>query len=224
MLWTIFIMLDRLAERLKQLMTSSGISVLQLSREIGIPASTLKKIRSQEITNPTLSTLLPIARYFAVSLDYFIADENKHYLPERHYDVPVISFEQVINWPTLPQTSINQTITSDHDYGATAFAVMIERSHLSIFHEGGFIIVDTAALINHQDYLVVIKKGQNKATLKQFLTEDDHHYLRSLTIDDHVTAFTHEYQLVGVVMEYRKQLKSFDNINNCLQQDSREYA
>lgn len=61
--------------RLDELMERKGINRAQLSRETGIPYTTINSFYHKGYENVRLSTLKKLAEYFNCSLDYLIDDE-----------------------------------------------------------------------------------------------------------------------------------------------------
>lgn len=61
-----------IAERLEQMMQDRGINRRQLSLAANIPYTTLDGISKRSCDNVKLSTLLKLADYFEISLDYLV--------------------------------------------------------------------------------------------------------------------------------------------------------
>lgn len=61
--------------RLDELMEKKGINRAQLSRETGIPYTTINSFYHKGYGNVRLSTLQKLAEYFNCSLDYLVDDE-----------------------------------------------------------------------------------------------------------------------------------------------------
>ena len=56
-------------------MALERLSSSALARKTGVHATNIKRIRNNEQANPTVTTLLPLARYFSISLSQLIGDE-----------------------------------------------------------------------------------------------------------------------------------------------------
>ena len=96
-----------LQEVLSFLMVEGDIDDASLSRETGIPASTISRMRLNTEANPTASTLRPIAKYFSISISQLLGDEEipKDRLPGQQNPsqftsarMPLISWGNVSNW------------------------------------------------------------------------------------------------------------------------------
>lgn len=63
-------------ERLKELRTSKGLSQKQLSVEIGVSDRGIQRYEYGE-REPSMSTLIALAEYFQVSIDYLVGRTDK---------------------------------------------------------------------------------------------------------------------------------------------------
>ena len=61
-----------IAERIEQIMETKGINRRQLSLAANIPYTTLDGISKRSCDNVKLTTLIKLADYFEVSLDYLV--------------------------------------------------------------------------------------------------------------------------------------------------------
>jgi len=109
-------MFDKLCDNLNFLMIDMRISADELGRRTNIPASTIKKIRNRYNPNPTLTTLLPLAKFFSLTLGQLVGDEpmpkdrlKGQYQPsiETTRHVPLLSWEETAAWLIQPATTFN---------------------------------------------------------------------------------------------------------------------
>lgn len=209
-------MSDLLRQNLNLLMDETRLNAEELSRRIGIPASTIKKIRSNKDANPTLSTLTPIAQYFSLTISQLVGDEpfstnriKGEYKPTKEHmtQIPIISWTESIHWPNIQKipTSI---ITTEHKYSKTAYALFVEEDDWENLAKGTALLIDPLIKPDHRDYILVHKNGQLKPTLKQAIFEEGVIYLKSVTSGIGITSLTHQHKILGVVVEYKKYLKN----------------
>ena len=99
-----------------------------------------------------------------------------------------------------------------HDYSSQTFAVQVAADDWGIFTQGTILIIDPSVTPCHRDYVVVFKEGQSKASIKLFLCGDENKYLQSICIAEDVVSLTSSYKILGVVMEYWKQLKKTNKV------------
>lgn len=64
-----------LLERVQELLKQKGISIKQAERESGLSNATIRKWDTQ---NPSLDSIIKLANYLHVSIDYLANGENQH--------------------------------------------------------------------------------------------------------------------------------------------------
>lgn len=65
-------------ENLERLMKQHNVSLKQLAQEVGVPAANISRLKNDSSSNPTLSTLIPIAKFFDVSVSELIGELPKN--------------------------------------------------------------------------------------------------------------------------------------------------
>jgi transcriptional regulator with XRE-family HTH domain len=80
---------DNFAKNLLAIMKLHGVTTAKLSANINIPEITINKLRNGQNKNPTMGTVIPIAKYFRVSLDELFSDENK----SAQFKIPIITMD-----------------------------------------------------------------------------------------------------------------------------------
>lgn len=202
-------------------MTEAGVSADELGRRTNLPSSTIKKIRNRYNPNPTLSTLLPLAQYFSVTLGQLVGDEP---LPELRIKglyqviletlshIPLISWKEAITWPS----TINQqhlTISTEHHYSEKAYALLVEEDGWENLAQGTALLIDPILHADHRDFVIVLKDEQQLPTLKQVLYDEGQLYLKPVIRGYNIIQFTPEHKILGVVVEYKKHLKKAEKNN-----------
>ncbi len=208
-------MFDKLCDNLNLLMTETHISADELGRRTGLPASTIKKIRNHSNPNPTLTTLIPLAEFFAITLDQLIGNEplptiriKGHYQknPATMHSIPLLTWEETIEWPNTHNQS-HSTIVTEHDCGKNTYALIVEEDDWENLIKGTALIVDPALTPEHRDFIIVYKSGQKIPTVKQALFDEEKIYLKSLIQGYNIAPLTSEHIILGVVIEFRKNLR-----------------
>lgn len=192
-------------------MTKTGLNASELARRTDLPASTIKKIRNRDNPNPTLATLLPIARFFSISLSQLIGDEPINgFVSSGFQTVPLLSWSEAITWP---KNSIDKaTIKIEARYSDKVFALEVENEEWDKLNKGTILFIEPNIRPEHRDWVLIHKIGQTSPSLRQIMLDDEHLYLKPLTAGYSITHLTAEHKILGVVMEFRKQLKS--NLHN----------
>lgn len=208
-------MSEKLKSNLNLLMTEARLNAEELSRRIGLPASTIKKIRNNNEPNPTLSTLIPLAKYFSLTISQLIGDEpfpesripgtykvNPHTL----IHVPLISWEEAVNWP-IENSTDRPTITTENNYSKNAYALIVEEDYWENLSKDTVLLVDPALQAEHRDFIIVYRSDHKVPTLKQVLFDEGHMYLKPVTQQYNIAILTPEHRILGVVVEYKKLLR-----------------
>lgn len=201
------LLLETLSKNVNRLMENEHISASELGRRINLPASTIKKIRNCDAPNPTVATLLPIARYFSLTLSQLVGDENMpyHAIHGTLQKIPVLSWEEVISHTQNP-VRISKTMSLDPPESPSAYALVVEQNNLDNLSEGTVLIVNPEIKPKHLDLVIAHKAGQTSVCVKQWIDELGEVYLKPLISGCPFTAFTQEHTILGVVTEYRKRL------------------
>jgi SOS-response transcriptional repressor LexA len=208
------VMSKKLSENLNLLMTEAHLNAEELSRRTSLPASTIKKIRNND-SNPTLSTLTPLAKYFSLTISQLVGDEpfpksrikgSYQILPEKLNPIPLISWQDAITWPNISHPFKN-TIMTEHLYSKNAYALLVTEEDWDNLVKNTLLLVDPEFEIEHRDFVIVHKKGQKTPTLKQALFDEGQMYLKPVAQGYNIALFTSEHKVLGVVVEYKKHLK-----------------
>lgn len=209
-------MSEKLNKNLILLMQEAHLNAEELSRRVGLPASTIKKIRNNSDPNPTLSTLIPLAKYFSLSISQLVGDEpipasrikgSYSINSEALHHVPLISWQEAILWPNIPNDSSRPTITTEHHYSKHAYALLVEEDNWENLAKDTALLVDPVLAVDHRDYIIIYKKGQILPSLKQALYDEGQMYLKPVTLGYNIALLTQEHEILGVVVEYKKHLK-----------------
>ncbi len=210
-------MSEKLSKNINALMEEANLNAEELSRRIGLPASTIKKVRNNKDANPTLSTLAPLAKYFSLSISQLVGDEpipksrikgSYKINPATLNAVPLISWQNAITWPaTSNEHNHHPVIMTEHIYSKNAYALLVEEDNWENLAKNTALLIDPALEAEHRDFVIVYKKGQKIPTLKQLLLDEGQIYLKPVIQGYNIAVFTTEHKLLGVVAEYRKHLK-----------------
>jgi len=172
-------------------------------------------LQSDPTTNPTITTLVPIANFFGITITQLIGDESLPdkvigYVENKTYwlKVPLIEWRQIIDWLKPDrQTRTNSYVLVDIDVGENAFALKVEEDDWSTITKGSVLIINIEITPEHKDYVIVYKKGQIIPTLKQVLIDDEKIYLKPMNPYFQPTLFDQSHQFLGVLMQIRKDIK-----------------
>jgi len=196
-------------------MAEARLNASELARRTSVPPSSIKKIRNNDNLNPTLSTLMPLANFFSISLSQLVGDvplniENRQINEtsnkQLQYPLPIISWNEAASWPNTSELEHN-LIFSERSFSKNSFALITEETINERIPKGTVLLIDCDASPESSDYVLVIKRHQSKPSIKQILIEDDQIFLKSLQVENLVVPKSSDYKILGIVMEYRKYLK-----------------
>lgn len=208
----------KLSRNLDLLMTEARLNAEELSRRINLPASTIKKIRNNADANPTLSTLLPLADYFSLTISQLVGDEtfprsrmkgSYRINPDREQRIPLISWQDALIWPNMNKQP-KFTIKSEHKYSKNAYALRVEEEDWENLAKDTILLIDPALKVEHRDFIIV-SKNKKLPTLKQVLFDEGEMYLKPITQGYNIVFFTPGHKILGIVVEYKKHLKNYDS-------------
>jgi len=208
---------------LSSLMEECDIDDATLSRETGIPASTISRMRLNPDANPTASTLRPIAKFFGISISQLLGDEPlpKDRLPGTHHPssftssiMPVIDWSWVIGWvnhdDALFKDKLTHWISTEKMVGSKTFALIVPTDLFGLaFRKGSIIIIDPDKPAHDGDLVLLRMQNERNILLRQFLKDGNDTYIRSVNPEmKGIKLLTGDYQFLGVVIETRFSLES----------------
>ncbi|HLB43671.1 MAG TPA: S24 family peptidase [Gammaproteobacteria bacterium] len=208
-----------LGDILTRLMIECDTDDAKLSRETGIPASTISRMRLNPDANPTAATLRPIAKFFGISISQLLGDEPLPIdrLPGTHNPIgftssrmPVlVDWNWIIEWlengGNTVRDKLTNWISTEREVGSRAFALIIPTDSFGIaFRKGSLIIVDPDNQPKDGDLILLKIQEEENILLRQFLKDGNDIYIRSVNPEMKGTKLlTENYKFLGVVIETR---------------------
>lgn len=203
-------MFKSLSDNLNLLMAKARLSSSELARQIGVPATTIKRIRNNEQSNPTVITLLPIAQYFSASLDQLIGNDpltsHEGTRASVLHKIPLLSWQECIHYEILDYKKSSKQIFTERKVSAKAFALVIDEDDLVFFPKGSILIVEPEQKPETGDYVIVANMGQNVTSIRKYIVEIDQVYLKPFVAGVAISALTPEYKILGVILQYKMEL------------------
>lgn len=191
---------------LTDLMQRNNISLTLLHRNTGVAIPTIKRLQEDPTTNPTLSTLIPIANFFNVSLNQLIGSEiDLFFLNKSHYfKIPYIEWKQAVIWPTITASDEQKFTLVDIDAGNNPYALIVEENDWLGMPKGSILIINADIKNpNNKDYVVTCKKN-HYPSLHQVLFDQDKFYLKSLNPQLPLILADESYQFFGKLIQIRQ--------------------
>jgi transcriptional regulator with XRE-family HTH domain len=206
-------MLNNLSNNLNMLMAQARLNSSELARQIGLPATTIKRIRNNEHANPTITTLLPIAKFFSITINELLGSEllnieGKSFSITGLKKIPLLSWQECVNYESLEYDQCPNYILTERQLSKKAFALAMDDDNSEFFPKYCILILDPEEKPNSGDYIVVAKKEQTLAFVRKYLIEIDQIYLKPLVLGLNVSPLTSEYKILGVIVQYKMELKT----------------
>ena len=150
----------KLAKNLKKLLFERNLKPTELARELNIPQPTIHRLVTGKSTRPYKSSLEPIAKFFSVSVDELVGEENSETIwPLDHSaaikKIPIIQWDELKSEKTFYKNEKNYVLSLGElsDY---AFATLMEDSSMEpLFPKGTLLILDPDKKPKDRSYVVV---------------------------------------------------------------------
>ncbi|MCW5590139.1 MAG: helix-turn-helix domain-containing protein [Legionellales bacterium] len=204
------------------LMSEGNINAQELSYHTGVSIHTINKLKQNQMPNPTISTLMPIAKFFGLNLSQFLGEEDLpsgyivgefNEIERRNTILPLLRFEELENWICKRPLINTDSFTVNIKVSKNAFALKVQgQSMLPSFDDKSIIIVEPEVEAEDCDFVIVKIKHQSNPIFRQYLKDGDLHIFRPLN-DKYGQATPAEYgefKIYGVVIQnlvnYKKVL------------------
>lgn len=212
--------LSCLSEVLTFLMLECDIDDGALSKETGIPVSTITRMRLNSDANPTASTLRPLAKFFSISISQLLGDEplDQNRLPGMHNPsffteskLPIITWDLVIDWINNNSEKLSgkffKWLSTEKEVGERCFALPILSDHFGLaFRKASIVMLDPHRTPIDGDLVLTKKLETNSLALKQLFIDDDDTFIKSLNPEIKNIKLLSKYEIIGVVFETRFSL------------------
>lgn len=202
-----------LSTTLGYLIKERGINIRQLHKYTGISLSTLRRLRLNKENNPTLASLVPIAKYFSVTVDQLIGiqplGEKLTVAKLDAVKVPIIAWETALKGNKVRQEqALSSLLISDVPLSDSSYALIMKKSQWNNFLAGSLLIIDPCLEFNNRDFIIVSEKTQQFPQLYQVLIFENKSYLKLSDFKAEIIPFTDKYETLGVVTQIRTNYKN----------------
>ncbi len=193
-------------------MAQARLNSSELARQINLPAATIKRIRNNEQANPTVTTLLPIAKYFSITLSQLVGDVpalsnvmTKQIVGLR--EIPLFSLSQCKDLQGINYEMHEPKVLTELQLSEMSFAVAVKEGDLTSLPNDCIAIVEPATLPQHGDYILSSNIEKSTVAITKYIVEIDQIYLKSSSTWQNAIPFTDAYTVIGVIVQYKKDLK-----------------
>lgn len=167
---------------MKALMQKHNVTIEMLAQELNLSVSTINRLLMGSRSDPKLSTLKSVAKFFGVSIDELVGerpislkpgDDPSNFDPRQALvQVPVIHWEQVkeakSRVPKLTFALWNNWVAVTDEVGEHSYALVIKQASLPApFYFRTVIVIDPTQKPLDSDYVLVLHN--ENPTLCQFI-------------------------------------------------------
>lgn len=179
---------DIIKKNFELLMGHFGISnISQMAKEIGMPQTTVNKLVTGETADPRISTLVPVAEHFKISLNDLFADCPK-FIQDKNLQeswIPVINFDEL---PTLKNDINNLTLSNwPHWYPVpvkdyqNCYAIKLKQNQTPRpFDQASLLIVTNDPDLTDNRYCVLKHLKSNSINIKKIAFDKGQYWLLAL--------------------------------------------
>lgn len=212
----------KISENISILIEACGIDARELAFETGLPASTISRLRSNTNTgSPNLSSLIPIANFFRISLSQLIGEEPINqaiygtFKPNKitKFPIPILCSENIIDFLVHNIPVDAPSIDVDIAVSEKSFAYFLQGNAMEPqFPDKTLLIIDPEITLENLDHVLVIPEGKATPIFRQILIDGDEKYLQTLNPKfNEFTKFNDQtYRLLGVMIQSRKNFKDIE--------------
>lgn len=175
-------------ENLKQLMEFHKMGDTELSEKTTIPALTIYRIKTGYNSDPKVSILRKLAKFFDITIDQLIDNEPLLLAPsfannkKQTFKVPILSWKQVFNFDEVITSITEKTHTlwvyTDQVSSRQSFALKIESDHYgTLFPQGSIVLIDYAAPIENAGHFFVLDKPAKEGSIVKIVRMMSERYM-----------------------------------------------
>ncbi len=214
----------RLSEVLNQLMTECDVDGVRLSKNTGVPVTTINRLRKGDpANNPTLTTLVPLAEFFMITVSQLIGDTplSTSRMGGEHKpnvmawkSIPHLTWAQAGQWldhKEIVESEIHKWTATDIAISDHAFAMTMEGDSMyPRFPEGTLFIIEPAQQVSNRDFVVILPSNHSKPLFKQVLIDGSDYYIKSLNKDFKEIKkilLNENHKIIGVMVQARTEFK-----------------
>lgn len=174
---------SKISETLSTLMQDENISEAELARRTKLPTTTINRLLSGETVDPRANTLIPISKYFGISIDQLIGETpfiSKSAKNTQWISIPIIEWEDAPSWIFQSEKFIpyshHNWIASEKKLSSKCFAVIAKPFMEPRFKANSILIIDPDKKLEDGKYVLLTSNGTN-ATVRKLKIDGINIYL-----------------------------------------------
>ena len=213
----------KIGQNITLLMDACNIDATELSQQTGLPCSTISRLRSNTTEfSPNLSSLIPIAEFFRVTLSQLVGEEpitkeaygtfklNKI----KKHSIPVLNSENIFEYLASNQIKNSPLINIDLILSENAFAYINHGNAMDPqFPDKTLLIMDPNLETENLDHVLVVQNGKRTPIFRQILIDGEDKYLRTLNpaFNEFVKVTNDSHTIIGVMVQSQRNFKNLSS-------------
>lgn len=211
---------SQLGKNIILLMEGCEVDGTELSRETGLPTSTISRLRTISTDfSPNLSSLLPLAKYFCVTISQLIGEEplgddlcgTHNPSTTKKQMIPLLGAEIIIEYIIHQHlTGAPPQIEVDLAISKLSFAYINNGNAMEpLFLDQTILIIDPELKPHNLDYVLVLAKNKKNPVFRQLLIDGDERYIKALNpaFNEFINITSESHTILGVVVQSRKNFR-----------------
>lgn len=168
-----------------QLMQAYNMDESSLAKACNISLASLSRIKNNPSSNPTISTLRPIADFFNITIDQLLGFSPLNHTTSHFKQIPIITNNDIFNWLQNKTTvnPITEWLSCDQQTSDLTFATHYQLENNIATSQNCLIFIDPKKKLTHDDLIFIYNKK-----IKQY-------FLRLVSIDDRNQIFLKPIEL-----------------------------
>ena len=212
---------------LRYLLSSHDLRPADLAKVTGVPQPTVHRMVKGICPRPHKSSMLPIANYFAISIDQLTGNEplyglSLYTLKQRDgwTKIPLLDWQQLSSWPNLDirhdtqytktakQINPQQTTFTEVSVTHRAFAVDLNDNSNSIpllFSVGTRLLFEPRLKAKNHDF-ILLRHSKHTVLFCQFLLKGNNRYYQVSNTQTNTTTIhpiEQDNEILGILIESR---------------------
>lgn len=206
---------------LRQLLAEHGLTSTELARRTGLVQPVIYRMASGETINPKIDTLIPLAKYFKITLDQLVGQNSDAIIAQQikaNSDatrLPLLSWQEATCWPEVAlKEKATKYFYTNTAVSSDSFAITVKDSTMAPhFPEKSIIIVDSHPPLKNKQFAIIHIKKRKEAIFRQVLLDGNDVTLKPLNPDIKVVHLkkSDDYQVIGIVVEVVTNTKDITN-------------
>lgn len=196
---------------IRALMKQHGIKrETELARAINVPQPTINRILSGQVSDPHISTLSTLAKYFNVTIDQIIGNAPMNSTNSQTANIttlPIIPWEKATQsenfLTTLTPQNWQEWTTINLDVSTQSYALISKPSMSPRFPTNALLIIDPSCEPRDGDFVIVHYDGTDQATIRHITIDGRIRTLGTVSGQTAPEPITEEHNLLGTLIQTR---------------------